>query len=355
MKKSLIKISAAVFIFLFSGTISNIYSEEWTGKVVAEKKFEINESAKLVIDHEFGNVRCKNWDQNAISVKVTVRVKTKDAQKAGKIIDGVLVDVHGNRDKVVATCDLNQKKSGNTKLQVTIDFDIFMPATISLEMEQKFGTAYVESVSGPTEISSAYGSIEIVSLGNAENNLELKFGEANIKNITNGEIEIKYSSIELHNADVLSVESEYSDITIDNAKSISFELEGGNTTIGQVEELDAVTNFANLEVLNITNTLMAETEYGNLSIENVAKDFSSITIINEFGAVAINIDEGATYSLLAEGEYCSFSYPEKLAEISHKMESHFSTLIKGVIGKGVNPKSKLTVKSKYGAVDISSK
>lgn len=355
MKKVLIKVTATIFIFLFSGIISNIYSEEWIDKVVVDKKFEVNKNAKLIIDHEFGNVRCKNWDQNAISVKVIVRVKTSNAQKAEKIINNVFIDVNGNKDKVVATCDLNQKKFGDKKIQVTIDFEILMPEAISLELEHKFGTAFIESVSGPASISSEYGSLEIVSLTNASNELELQFGEANIKNITNGELEISYSQLELLEADVLSIESEYSDISIDNAKSISFELEGGHATIGQVEELDVETSFANLEILNISKSLMAEINYGNLSIKNVDKDFSSITIINEFGAVAVNINKGATYNFLAEGEYCSFNYPEKLAEISYKKESHFSTTIKGVIGKETKPKSTFTIKSEYGAVNVTSK
>ena len=95
MKKVLIKVTATIFIFLFSGIISDLYSEEWIEKVVVDKKIEINKNAKLIIDHEFGNVRCKNWDQNAISVKVTIRVKTTDNQRAEKIINNVSFDVSG--------------------------------------------------------------------------------------------------------------------------------------------------------------------------------------------------------------------------------------------------------------------
>ncbi len=352
MKKVLIKVTATIFIFLFSGIISNLYSEEWTEKVVVDKKIEINKNAKLIIDHEFGNVRCKNWDQNAISVKVTIRVKTNDAQKAEKIINNVIVDVKGNRSEVVARCDLNQKKHGDKNVKVTIDFDIYMPETISLELEHQFGTAYIESVSGPTSISSEYGSLEIMSLSNTENDFEIKFGEANIKHISEGDLEIGYSQLELLNADIISIESEYSDISIDNAKSISLELEGGNVTIDKVGKLDAESSFSNLEIQYISESLTAETNYGNLVIKNVDKDFSSITIDNEFGAVAVNIDKNAIYNLLAEGEYCSFTYPDEIANISYKKESHSSTLIKGVVGKGANAKSTLNITSEYGSVNI---
>ena len=352
MKKVLIKVTATIFVFLFSGIITNLYSEEWIEKVVVDKKIEINKNAKLIIDHEFGNVRCKNWDQNAISVKVTIRVKTNDAQKAEKIINNIIVDVRGNKNEVVAKCDLNQKKHGNKNVKVTIDFDIYMPETISLEMEHMFGTAYIESVSGPTSISSEYGSLEIMSLSNTENDIEVKFGEANIKHVTEGELEISYSQLELASASILSIESEYSDISIENAKSISLELEGGNVSIGKVEKLDAESSFSNLEIEYISESLTAETDYGNLVVKKVDKDFSSITIDNEFGAVAVSIDKNATYNLMAEGVYCSFTYPDELIDISYRKESHSSTIIKGVVGKGTNTKSTLTIVSEYGSVNI---
>jgi len=355
MKKVLIKVTATIFIFLFSGMISNIYSEEWIEKTVVDKKIEINKNSKLIIDHEFGSLRCKNWDQDAISVKAIVRVKTDDAQKADEIINNISIDVKGNKNEVVATCDLNQKKFGNNQTQVSIDFEIYMPETISLEMDHQFGNAYIESVSGPTSISSEYGSIEIVSLTNDVNDIEIQFSEININNIANGELEISYSHLDLDEGVDLSIESEYSDISIGKAKSISIEVEGGSVSIGEVEDLDGETSFASFKILSISRTLSVETDYGSLTIKNVDKDFSSITVDNEFGAVSIGVDEGSTYKFNAEGEYCHFNYPKDLANISYRKESHLATSIKGIIGNGSNPSSILSVTSEYGSVNITTK
>jgi len=41
-----------------------------------------------------------------------------------------------------------------------------------------------------------YGNLEIVDLSNVENQLELKFAEANIESINNGDVEIGYSKLE---------------------------------------------------------------------------------------------------------------------------------------------------------------
>jgi hypothetical protein len=355
MKNVLIKVTATIFIFFFSGMISNIYSEEWIDKVVVNKKFDVKPNAKLIIDHEYGNVRCVNWDKNEISVKVTVRVKTTDADKAAKIIDRVIADVNGSTNKVEAICDLNQNLHGNNKLQVMIDFDIYMPSTVSFELDQKFGTAYIETVTGPANISSEYGSLDIGSLSNVETNLELEFGQAIIKRIAAGNIEVSYSSFKLNGSENITIEAEYSDVIIDNATSISMELEGGNANIGIVDILTVETNFSNLEVRQVNSSVVAETEYGSFTIAGVSKDFSSIVIKNEFGGVEVSIDKDASYSLDAQSEYGSIGYPEKLSDLSYKKVGHASTIIKGVVGKGTNPNSSIVIVSEYGSVDISAK
>ena len=352
MKNVLIKVFATIFIFLFSGFVSVTYSEEWIEKVVVDKEFKINKDAELIIDHEFGNVRCENWDKDIISIVATVKVNTSNSEKAYQIIENVLVEVKGTKSKVEAICDLNQKYRNNKNSKVTIDFDIKMPVTVSLNLENKFGSAYVESVSGPANISSEYGSLEIISLSNTNNSVEVKFGDANIKHMTNGDLEIGYSHLKIAGAEELSIESEYSDISIVKAKSISLELEGGNITIGSVGDFDVESSFANIEIQNLSGSITGETDYGSLTIANVKNVFSSITLLNEYGAISINFEKGSSYSFIADGKYCSIEYPKEEAKISYNNTSHSSTVIKGIVGNESSPASSVTVKSEYGAVVI---
>ncbi len=352
MKKVLLKSFATLFIFLSTGLLTNIYAEKWTEKVVADKKFEINKNAKLVIDHEFGDVKCKNWNKDQISVKVTVRAKTTDAQKAEKIINNVVVDLSGSKDKVILECELNQKKSGNKNTSVTIDVEIFMPETVSLDLENAFGTTFIESVSGPAKISCEYGSLEVGTLSNTENDIEVMFGEAQIKSINNCKLEVGYSQFDIQKSNTLSIESDYSDLSVDNAKSISLELEGGNVALGEVDKLDIESSFASIEVISIGNSLSSEMEYGALEVKNVGKGFSTINIENSYGLINLNISKGITYNFEVEGEFLSFNYPKEYSKISYRDESNFLTTVKGVIGEGANTKSSISIESEYGAINF---
>jgi hypothetical protein len=354
MRNVLLKVFATIFISLLLGTISIAYAGDWKEKVVVDKEFKINSDAKLIINHEFGSVSCVNWDKDIISIVATVKVKTGNSEKATEIIENVIVNVKGSKTKVEAMCDLNQKYRNNKNAEVNIIFEIKMPKSVSLELESAFGSAYVESVTGVASISSEYGSLKVVSLENAINTVDVKFGDASIDYIKHGDVEISYSHMSIENAGDLSIESDYSDIEIDNVKTISLELEGGDASIGKVESFDMESSFANIEVTNLRTSIMAETEYGSLTVKNLHKEFKTVNITNEYGSVSVYVDEEAAYYLKANGNYGSIDYPKKNANITYSNISEGSSTVKGIIGNQTDPTSTITVRSDYGSVDISS-
>lgn len=330
-------------------------SEGWIEKTVVDKTFKINKDAKLVIDHEFGNVKCSNWDKDEIKVLVTIRVKTDDNNKANKIIEKVTVDVKGNSSKVEAVCQLNQKYQKDKDIKVSIDFDIKMPKTVSLEMDNSFGSAYIENIEGPANISSKYGNLEVEYLGNAENQIEIEFGKGEIKHLTDGDIEISYSNFEIGEANNITVETEYSDLKINNVKRLSIEVEGGNCEIENVEHIDIESSFANIEIDKLTGSLISESEYGNLTANYINSGFKNVSIDNSYGAVELAFDSKASYKIEAEGVFCKIAYPEENAKVSYRNESVGSTKIKGVIGNNAAPASSVSIVSEYGAVSLSLK
>lgn len=345
---------ATVLIFLLSGTITYGFSDEWIEKTVVEKEFDITKDAKLIIDHEFGKVVCENWDKDIISVMVTVRVNSSDESKAAKIIDDVIVDVKGNTNKVEAFCELNQKYQKNKNIQVSIDFYIKMPETVSLDLENSFGSAFIETVSGPASISNEYGKLEVIALNNVDNNIEIGFGKGDIKYIAGGNLEISYSSLKLDGSETLSLESEYSTVNIGKVKTLSCEVEGGSTRIEYVENIELESSFSEVVIDEISGFFSGETEYGSLTVKHISTDFQSVRLDNSYGSVDLNFDADASYNLVAKSSFCKISFDENNAEINYRNSSMESTEIKGVIGKGKS-ESTVTVTSEFGAVSIGNK
>lgn len=354
MKKVLKTVIATVFVFLFSGSIAEVYSGEWIEKTVVEKEFQVNKDANLIIDHEYGEVSCVNWDKNSISVVVTVKLDADNQEEADKIMNDIDIDVKGNDSKVEVFCNLDQKyKKKNNR--ITIDVYIKMPETVNLFLESGFGTVEIETVSGTSEISCKYGSLNVNSLVGKDNNIELAFGAGEIGYLSTGKLEVSYSKLSVNGAEELSVESEYSDFSLEKITNISLECEGGNAVIGSVASAEIESEFSNVEIGELSNNIVAETEYGSLIVKYISDSFSRIEVENSFGAVELAIDDKASYNIDASGKYCHISYPEENAKLSYRKVGKGSTELKGIIGKNSSPKSDVILTSDYGAIELVNK
>ncbi|RLD44442.1 MAG: hypothetical protein DRI89_03150 [Bacteroidetes bacterium] len=339
-------------LFFVIGQTTDVLAINDGERVLSEKSFEVNSTANLEVDHEFGKVICINWDKDVIAVKVTAKWKSSDESRIQKMIDKVELDVHGDRSEVVVHCKPGHKHSnGNNSLSLIVE--IQMPKSISLELSQKFGFALIETVDGPADISSEYGSLQINELNNAQNDISIEFGNGSIKHLTAGDVDISYSEFKLETAGKVSLNSEFSNITVSQkAKTLSIELEGGNLTVKKVGELTLEAEYSNTEIDELYNSLSLESEYGGVEINYVSPNFTSISIENDFGSVDLTIDEKASYIFEAKSEYGDINYPEKSATFSYKKSTSNGFTGQGKIGKG-EPKSTVSIESNYGSVSIS--
>jgi hypothetical protein len=352
MKTLRIATIIAATLFFVIGQTTNALAKKEGEKVLLEKTFDVNANASLEVDHEFGKVVCSNWDKDVIAIKVTAKWKAGDESQIQKMIDKVILDVHGDRNSVVVRCKPGHKHSKENN-SMSLDIEIQMPKSISLELSQKFGFAFIETVDGPAVISSEYGSLQIGELNNTENKINVEFGDGSVKHLSAGNIKISYSEFKLETAGNISVRSEFSNITISQkAKSLSVELEGGNLTVNKVATLKLEAEYSNTEIDKLTRSADIETAYGGVNINYISPDFTTISIENEFGSVDLQIDESASYNFQAESEYGEIKFSEKNADLSYRKKTSSGSYFKGVIGKG-EPQSEVNIESSYGSVSIS--
>jgi hypothetical protein len=347
-----IRTTLTITLFFILGLAANAAAKQEGEKVIYEKTFDVNSDALLQVKHEFGKVICSNWEKEAISVKITAHWKVNKESNIQNMLDKVEMEVRGNRSEVFVSCRPGNRHS-NEHNSLSLILEIRMPRSISLEMRQKFGSAFVESLDGPANLVSEYGTLQMEELNNNENKIRIEFGSGALQHLTAGKVKISYSSFELKTAGDLSLVSEYSDISISQkVKSLSVELTGGNLEVNKVAVLKLEAEYSNAEIDRLSDAATIESSYGGVDIRYVSPDFSTIEIENEFGSVDVNIDEAASYIFEAEAEYGEIHYPKKDADLSYQKRSNSENEFKGVIGKG-EAKSKVSIESRYGSVNLS--
>ncbi len=320
-------------------------------RTLAQKKFDVSSNAMLEIDHKFGEVICKNWDEKAISVKVTATLKARSMDKAEKLLDRIEVKLKGNSEGVKVECDFDDRIFDGNKDQISIQIMVMMPEDIRLDLEHQFGNAYIDVVSGSTNISSEYGTLEIKALKNESNKIEIDFGEARINYLHQGDVDISYSTFTVDESQSLNIETSYSNVKINKAENIEIENEGGNVSIGRVETINLSSAFSDFSINRLGDFMKAKTEYGSLRLDAISVDFSGVEVENSFGGVSLNFDPNASFALQARLEFCSLDYPQNRFEFSKRILEATEKYYEGSVGEKAD-KALVKVESDFGNVII---
>lgn len=341
-------------VILFMG-IGFAHAKGDTEKVLYNNTFEINNNALLSVSHEMGNVSCKNWDKNEISVQITANAETNDPEKALKAFEQVDFSVSGNRDAVTVSCKIKSKKNGFKTSNLNVELIIFMPENVRLDFDHKFGNAFIETVSGQSAVGSSYGSIMIESLLHPESKFKLSFGEGELDYFAGNSININYSSFELGKAGNITLNSAYSDIEADEIEIMSLDLEGGSLEIGKANILKGTSKFSSIQVEEISDILEIISSYGSVEVDYMPSSFSEVIIDNSYGSVSVEIDKTATYKLVGVATHCEIDYPDEMANLSEHVKTNFKTTLVGVIGKGQEAQSRVSIKSNFGGTSLEAK
>lgn len=158
---------------------------------------------KLSIENSFGHVKFIAWDKNEIKVDVHIEASANQQDMAQKIFDAISVSdkQQGNDIQFKTTIDNKGNKTDNCKnckSSMSIDYEVHLPTSVSLDVENSFGNTELPDYSGAVSVSNKFGHLTAGSLSNVKN-ITVEFGEANIKNVSNIEATFKFSKIEIAN------------------------------------------------------------------------------------------------------------------------------------------------------------
>ncbi len=349
MKKISLFIGLAIVLSLITYNV-NASREEFVKKI--NKEYTVNKDALLSVSNKYGDVNCFNWDKNVIAIDVTITVVARNKEKADDIFDRINIKISGSKNKVEAVTEIEKISSSWGNLKFSIDYDIKMPKTINLDILNKYGSIFIEEVTGETDITIKYGDLQVEKLLNENNNITVKYSNASFDFLEAGKLEIKYSDLEIDHSNKLNIETRFSDVKIDNTGYILFDSGYDDVEIDEVSEIYNESKFSSFEINRLIKNLDFNIEYGGCTVDNVLAGFNEIKIISKYANFELEIDSDASYYLEADVKYGNLDYPESNSNVTKNKISHVANKYEGTVGSNKNPKSKVIVNCTHGNVSL---
>ncbi|MFO7828725.1 MAG: hypothetical protein R6V23_08910 [Bacteroidales bacterium] len=324
------------------------------------KEFDADQNTLLLIENKFGDVDINDWDKNQVVIDVTITIDHKHEDKAKELMDYIHVDIsqEGNTIKAITTIDSKFSKwnftFSDSNKEFSIDYDIKIPKNIKLDLENKYGSVFINEIYGHAKIDVKYGNLKANKIirDNKKPLSEIILGYSNgiIDECEWLNLTLKYSKLEIEKSKALIAVTKYSKLYVDEGSSIVCESKYDNYKIGKITNFVATSGYTELEFDEVSKRLEVDNRYGGISVGFIPKDFEKIDIDNEYGGIKLGIEAGASYKIKGYAKYANINYPDE-GRVSRIKESN-SLYVEGTVGENQNTKSEVHIQTKYGNVRL---
>ena len=331
------------------------------------KSFKISDDVELRVVNKYGRIQLIPWTKDSIKFEVNIEVRAKKEDKAQSTIDNIDIDFVSFQSYIESKTSFSGQGSfwggvkdktgsvfsGDSKTQ--IDYKIYLPNTVHLNIDNKYGDIFMEDHLGRTTISLANGDLKARSF-KGPTSIALEFAYANIKEITNGSISMDHrSELQLDEADELKIESRSSRININTINKLEITSHRDKYLVKNVGTLTANNNYTYLEIYTLGNYLSVNAKYGSVDVDAVESGVKRLDFMVEDTDIGIKKPETRSITIEAiYSEKAGLYFPSELINKNTTMEDEDKKLVKtiGMVGDSFVSPIKLNITIPTGNLRI---
>ncbi len=344
-------------------------AQEYT-KII-KKEFPLNANGTVNLVNKYGKIDVKTWDKSRAKIDVTIVVKAGSESQAQGVFDRIRIDFSNDDSFVKAETIIESNKSSwfdwgsSDRTEFQINYQVYMPATASLDLSNKYGDALVAPLSGKAKVNVKYGNFRLEGIGGLT--LDLDYGNGTVVKAGDASVNVSYSKLSLNDVNNVTMTSKYSKLTVDNGANLSAEsrydeftlakvdhlecnTKYGSMTVGSAESISATGQYTDIKVDRLKDNGTFDLMYGGLRIENVSKGFAKINLVGKYSDFKIGIEDGASYTLDATANFAGIAYPDGLV-VTYEKEKGTSHEVKGHAGTQ-NARSAIKASLSYGGLKV---
>ncbi len=299
--------------------------------------YDLASSDKVSVNNQFGNIKVITWTDAKVKVDVAIEVTANTEARATKIIDGISI-AHSKANNSISfktniasnsnySSSKKSSKSSSTSAtnnietvseitsedcncgsnsynqSMKIDYTVYLPSVTTLSLHNAYGNSILDDYKGALRITNEYGNLTAGALTNEGSEINVEYGNADIKSLTNPDINVEYG-----NADIASISGK-------GEMKFSY---AGDVSIG------------------------------------MAADVGDVKISNDYSNMEIMLSENANASFIINSSYGDVKSKSKFLTLTSDKDENssccdFTKRHEGKIGNG---KAKIKINNEYGKVKI---
>jgi len=344
------------------GIISN--AQGVTDTKYVTRTFPVNRETNIEVSNKYGMITIETWNSDSvkfmISASATASTNLDVAQSLSNIDFQFINTAHYVMAKTLflnpTRVIINDLKSIFSKSNsMNIEYKIYVPKTVNLTIENKFGDIYANTLAGSVSVMLSYGKLKMYQV-DGQLNLTLNYVDnAEIGKMTRGNCDISYSNLLIKQISSLDLKSNFSKIDINEIDDIQIQSSYDEINITEIKNGEVNTKFSKINISYLGNSLIGDSKFGAITFRQLATNFSKINLGAKYNDVNIYFDENTIgFDIEISNQKSRLMYPRVYnlkEELTNPKENVYRT--SGHIGKTSN--SKVFIDANYGNINIKMK
>lgn len=323
-----------------------------------DKSFKLLKTTEVNISNKYGNVHLLSWDTDSVRFEVEVNIRSSKESRVEKLYNEIdilfsqspyyvnAISTFAGSGKLWTEISDVTKSMLNAGNEAEINYTVYLPRWAIVKVENRFGNIYTTGQEAACEFKLSNGTLQAGSLS-GKTRLTIAFGNAIISHIEDGQLELNYAEIEVQSANKLRINTKSSDIRLGEVALLQINSRRDKINIEKLQSLSGETSFSRIELNHLQNDLLLQSNYGNLSLQEMGKEMQFLQLTASFTSIQIFVTREQSAGLEIQfSKKARLNYPQTFTvneEVKGLNENEFS-LLKGKLGngKGSNLKFNLT-------------
>jgi hypothetical protein len=199
MKRTANPFSFLFLVVLLVGTFSIQAQDkkyEFSFDRTISQSYPASAGDELKIDNQFGNVNIKTWNRNEVKVDISIVVSSTVKEAMEMMKENIDVRHGKNGKEIYFITDMSSKNKkeykGNQSNEIKINYEVSMPASLALDLTNKFGKSFVPDLTGKVDIQQSFGALTAGKLSQA-GKIDVSFSAVTVEGAVNGRFKISFT------------------------------------------------------------------------------------------------------------------------------------------------------------------
>jgi hypothetical protein len=318
-----------------------------------QKEFSIRQGGDVTLSNRYGKLDIKTWNQDRVEVNVVVTIETRNENTADRFFERIDVEFSEGANSCSAETKIESRNDwrfwenrGDNKYR--IDYEVSIPATVNLNVANRYGDTYVPSIQGDLDLEIRYGGLNVQDIG-GDVDIELRYGKGtcSINEARSLSGEVRYSKLKVERTGDVNLAAAYADVMINEGGSVEMSTSYSDLQLGSIRSLDydgryddfrigradvvrVETRYSDIVIDELMSEGDFETRYGDVKVMEVGGQFSGISADGDYTDYLFDMD-GSNFRIDVSSKYTNIRYPSGLT-VEDAVEKSSDHDLRGYVG-----------------------